>query len=455
MDEIRILGTLNIGYGFSRQNFEAAFAWKPDYVVAQGTSADPGPWFLGSGYLDPGVVSLRRDFQNILLPSLRRKVPVITSAGHPSGADAQLEPTLEIVNDIARDHELRFRAAVISGELTKEYVLEKIRQGVKIRRLVDHPRLVEYLGPEEVSRAERIVAQMGPEPIMAALDRGVEVVITGRALDTGLYMAPLVRHGADRGLAAHMGKVMECGAVATDLGGFDSLFGIMRKDHFVVKPADPNRRCTVLSVSGHAFYERADPSRELNPGGALDVSGAVYEQVDERSVKVSGSQWHPAGYTVKLEGAARVGWRAIAIAGIRDPGAVGQIDAILEAVRARVEEHFGPDYEHRLLFRVYGKDGVMGESEPQKEITSHELCVIVDVVAPTQDLAMDICSFSRANMTMAHFPGRITTAGNIASPFAPREIPCGAVYVYNIWHLLSLDDPLEPFPVRIVDFPYR
>ena len=57
---------------------------------------------------------------------------------------------------------------------------------------------------------------------------------------------------------------------------------------------------------------------EENPGGILDISSANYEQNDEQTVKVSGSRWIPAPYTLKVEGASQVGYRTICICGIRD-----------------------------------------------------------------------------------------------------------------------------------------
>jgi hypothetical protein len=47
------------------------------------------------------------------------------------------------------------------------------------------------------------------------------------------------------------------------------------------------------------------------------------------------------------------------------------------------------------------------------------------------------------------FEGRMSTAGNLAFPFSPADIPCGPTYRFNVYHLVELDDPLECFPIRI------
>ena len=69
--------------------------------------------------------------------------------------------------------------------------------------------------------AERIVALIGPEPVMAALDRGVDGVITGRALDIGLFMALPMLRGIPTAVAAHRRQaagVRRPGAGARRLG---------------------------------------------------------------------------------------------------------------------------------------------------------------------------------------------------------------------------------------------
>jgi hypothetical protein len=51
------------------------------------------------------------------------------------------------------------------------------------------------------------------------------------------------------------------------------------------------------------------------------------------------------------------------------------------------------------------------------------------------------------------YPGRKTTAGNLAVPFSPVEVEVGPSFAYSIWHALPVDDPLAPFPARIETYP--
>jgi len=104
-----------------------------------------------------------------------------------------------------------------------------------------------------------------------------------------------------------------------------------------------------------------------------------------------------------------------------------------------------------MIFHVYGKNGVMGEVETQKNITSNELCAILEVAAQSLGIATEICSRARTELLHFSYKGRIATSGNIALPFTPLEIPLGSVYKFNVYRLMEIDDPCEPFPIEIYE----
>ncbi len=130
---------------------------------------------------------------------------------------------------------------------------------------------------------------MGVEPFIRALEAGAEVIIAGRACDDVIFAALPIMKGFDKGLSLHMGKILECAglsAIPYDLG--EPLVGRVRKDHFVVEPGHGKHRCTTVSVAGHSLYERGDPCIQPGPGGVNDLTHSAFEQLDERSVKVTG-----------------------------------------------------------------------------------------------------------------------------------------------------------------------
>ncbi|HEX3030685.1 MAG TPA: 3-methylaspartate ammonia-lyase, partial [Bacillota bacterium] len=207
---------------------------------------------------------------------------------------------------------------------------------------------------------------------------------------------------------------------------------------------------TTLSVAAHTLYEKTDPYFLPGPGGQLDLTQTQFHQQTERVVKVTGSRYIPAEkYTIKLEGAKRIGFRTVSIAGIRDPIMISQIDQIVQGVRDRVEDNFRErKMNYNLDFRIYGKNGVMGVLEPNQKIQGHELGIIIEAVAATQETANTVCSFARSTMLHYGYEGRIATAGNLAFPYSPSDFKAGEVFVFNVYHLLEVASPLELFPIH-------
>ena len=144
-------------------------------------------------------------------------------------------------------------------------------------------------------------------------------------------------------------------------------------------------------------------------------------------------------YTVKLEGVKSTGYRTISIAGIRDPILIDGIDAVLDAAIRQVRDRTG--FAGTLRVHVYGKNGVMGALEPQKNPSSHELGLVMEAIAPDPEEADTVCSLLRSTLLHIGYPGRISTAGNLALLYSPSDISCGQVYEFNIYHLMEVDDP--------------
>jgi hypothetical protein len=436
-----------LGYGIPARSMEEGLKRQPDVLAVDAGSTDPGPYYLGAGVPFTNRRAFTRDLTMILEAAHARRLPVLVGSAGGSGGRPHLEYTLEVYREICREHGYRFRTAVIGADVDKAWLKRQIARG-RVTPLDVGTELTDA----EVDRSARIVAQMGVEPFLRALDLGAEVVIAGRACDAAVMAAPAIRAGFDRALAYHLGKILECGgAAAYPRHGSDSLLGVLERDSFVVEPPNPDKVCTVASVAAHSLYERSDPYRLALPGGAVDLVAARFTQDTPRAVRVSGTRWIAApAYTLKLEGATRVGFRTITIAGIRDPLLIAEIDTYVETVRGRVAETYPPD-GYRLLFHVYGRDGVMGRLEPVREIRGHELALVIEVVADDPEVSAAVLALARSVALHATYPGRKAIAGNLAFPFSPSDLKAGDAYEFNVHHLVAVDDPLELFPVEIVD----
>lgn len=447
MNEIRILAPVGmLGYGIPEASFNAGMAMNPHAIVIDAGSTDAGPHKLGAGVGIVSKIAAKKDFDMMLTAGLAKHIPVIVGSAGGSGGQPHIKWTLEVVEELAAERGWKLRVAVINGTADKEWLKDRLRAG-RITPMTGVPDLT----IEDINQATEIVAQMGHEPFLEALDKGVDLIIAGRAYDPTMTVAACVHNGNHNlGLSYHMGKIIECGCLCTIPGGPDAIMGILYEDSFVIQSLNPVRKCTPLSVAAHTLYEKEHPYHLAGPGGVLDLENCTFEQLEDNAVRVRGSQFVPDKiYRVKLEGAKLAGYRSIFIGALRDPLAVRAVDEIIGAGRYLangIMKQLGLTDEQVFMdFKVYGRDGVMSERETVKQVTSHELCVVAEFVAPTQEQAAAICAKARAGMMHFHYTGRKATAGNLALPFAPSDFAVGPTYQFNVYHLVEVDDPIAFF----------
>lgn len=451
MKELRVLSpTAILGYGFPMESFVEGMKRKPHVIAVDAGSTDPGPYYLGAGKSFTDRNSVKRDLEIMIPAALEAGIPVIVGTAGGSGGRPHVELTADIIREIAREKQLSFKLAVIQSEFDKEFVKENLRAG-NITPLYPAKQITE----EELDESVRIVAQMGEEPFMEALENGADVILAGRSYDPSVFAALAIKEGFNKGLAIHMGKILECAAIAALPGsGSDSMFGYLQEDSFVLEPLSPIRKCTTLSVAAHTLYEKTNPYVLPGPGGAINLHETRFEQIDENKVRVSGSRFVPTeDYFVKLEGVKRVGYRTISCAGVKDPIMISKIGIITQSVRERVENNFEAYgiKDFFLDFKIYGKNGVMAMFDGVDEPAGNELMIIIEAVADTQEQADTICGFARSTMLHFGYEGRISTAGNLAFPFSPSDAKMGEVFAFNVYHLMKVDDPKSLFPVEYFD----
>ncbi|MBC8535958.1 acyclic terpene utilization AtuA family protein [Feifania hominis] len=443
--EYKILSpTAILGYGFPMESFERGMAQKPDLIAVDAGSTDPGPYYLGAGVSFTDRSAVKRDLEVMITAGIEHNIPVVVGTAGGSGGESHLQWCKQIIEEIAAEHSLHFKLAVIHAQFKKEDVKAALAEG-RVKPLEPAPELLF----SDVDEASCIVGQMGIEPIIKALDGGAQVVLAGRAYDPSNFAAPAVRAGYDKALAIHLGKILECAAIAATPGsGSDCMLGTLGEDYFCVEPLNPARKCTTVSVAAHTLYEKTNPYILPGPGGSLDLRECKFEQASEGKVKVSGTKFVPTErYTIKLEGAKLVGYRTVSIAGMRDPIGISQIDNITAAVRERVEDNFREsNFKYYLNFTIYGRDGVMGALEPDRAV-GKEIGIVIEAVADTQALADTICAFARSTMLHFGYEGRIATAGNLAFPYSPSDFHAGEVYGFCLYHIIEVDDPCAMFPV--------
>jgi hypothetical protein len=453
--EIRVLAATGvIGAGFKIESLNRGIALEPTFIACDAGSTDSGPAYLGSGKPKLSREACARDLRLLLKARDALKVPLIIGSCGTSGRDVGVDWMAQLAREIAGEERLHFKAALIRSDQSTAYLKQRLAEQ-RIRPLFPAPPI-----SEQVIESSHIVGMMGTEPIQAALAAGADVVLAGRASDSALYAAIPLTLGADAGLSWHAAKTLECGAACAVVPAADGMFARIREDHFDIEPLDLNARCTPQTIAAHTLYENANPFLLTEPSGVIDTEQAEYHALCDRVVRVTGSRFREATqYTVKLEGSQLVGYQSVVIGGIRDPNIIRALDTLLPKAQtffdARIAELFPGQMtknDYDINYRIYGRDGVMGQLEPLRaSAPGYEVGVLITITAPTQDLANKIATFVShvsAHLPIPEYQGIISS---IAYPFSPPELPRGAVYRFSVNHVVLPDDPCEMFRTELVE----
>ncbi len=447
---IKILSPCGIlGYGFPTNSFERGMEMKPDAIIVDAGSTDAGPHKLGANVAIVSKTACKKDLKRLIIGANKLNIPLIIGSSGGSGAKAHVNWTLNIIDEIIRENNLfHIKQAVVWADIDKELIINEINND-EIEPLGEN---VPSLTKEILDNTTGVVAQMGVEPIIEALKTDAQIIVCGRAYDPAIFAAFGIYKGFDSALSYHLGKILECGALCCDPGTTkDCMMGELHNSYFDVFSTNENRKCSTTSVAAHTFYEKDHPYLLHGPGIIQDLSMCEFTQIDNNTVRVSGSKLENTNpYMIKLEGARKVAYRTFVIAGVRDPLLIEKIEEVEELVKESVVTQYSEidKSKYKIGFYNYGKNGVMGDLETNTSI-SHELGILFEVVANTQELASAICASLRSTFMHYGYEGRKSTAGNLAFPFAPSDVEFGAVYEFSVYHLMKVNDPSILFPVEI------
>ena len=445
-----LVGTINVivpvgalGAGVRPDEIKYGLSAGAQVIASDAGSTDSGASYLALGMSKYSRDAVKRDLLVLMEAQAEGRIPLLIGSCGTAGGDKGLEWTRDIAAEVAAELGLSPRIAVLHCEQDRAVLKAKNAQG-KIHPLPPSG----SLSDETIDDCEHIVAVMGPEPYIAALKDGADIVLGGRTTDTAVLAAlPLFCH-APAAMAWHAGKVAECGAQCTvNPGNGAGVFLHIGKDSFDVEPLSLNNHCDPHSVSAHMLYENGDPFRLTEPGGVLDVSQARYQQLDKRTVRVSGSRWERTPYTMKLEGAAAGPFQTIMLIGIEDPEVLSQLDVFHERLSAalhdRVSRTLGDKAgNYDISLRIYGWNAVSGRPVPKDAPSPREVGVLCVITAETQALATQIAKV--CNPYFFHFP--IKNGIELPSygfAFSPADIERGRVYEFKLNHVVETEDPME------------
>lgn len=391
-DTFRILSpTAILGYGFPEASLRRALTEPIDLIAVDAGSVDAGPYYLAMGKAYVGKAALRRDLRLLLAASREAGCPLIVGSAGFSGEGSQLEVVAGLVRGLISEQWAgSCRMAVIPSDIDPAWVLAH-RADLEPLGRMESP-------VDEAVRGSRIVAQIGIDPFITALDNGADVILAGRAYDPAVFAAAPIRQGFDPGICYHAAKILECGAIACDPGsGSDCLVAELTRDGEArISSPNPRRRVTVRSIAAHTLYEKSHPSSFALPGGRLDIAETEFFTIDEQRAGFRGSRFHAGKRSLKIEGAAPKGHRVVSVLALS-----------------------GTPEECPVGVFVYGFNGVETHRPGNGE---NEWGLVVTTLADDAQEAADALAFVRSTLLHFGYTGRLSTAGNLAFPFSPSDL---------------------------------
>src|SRR5262249_40173174 len=185
-------------------------------------------------------------------------------------------------------------------------------------------------------------AYLGARPIADALAQGADIVITGRVADASLTVGPAMREFGwawddwDRLSAASIaGHLIECGAQVCggvwchwrgvkDWADIGYPFVDLAEDGTFTISSDAGPGVNRETLIEQLLYEVGDPLKYLTPDVVADFTSVSLEAVDERTMRVRGTEGDEATSTYKVSIAYRDGFTASGTLVIAGPDAAAK-----------------------------------------------------------------------------------------------------------------------------------
>jgi hypothetical protein len=237
---------------------------------------------------------------------------------------------------------------------------------------------------------------LGAGPIVEALDRGADIVITGRVTDTGLTLAPMIHRFGwswvdwDKLAAGTVaGHIIECGAQCTggnclvdweriphmDDPGYPIVEVEPSGDFIVTKHAGTGGRVNVATVTEQLVYEMGDPREYITPDCIADFTSMRLEQVGKDRVGVTGVRGGPTTDSLKVSIAYSWGYKAVGTLVYVWPEAVKKAKKADRILRQRLRR-LGLEFD-QILTELVGVNATHGRlaGSPDPDIPEVQLRV--------------------------------------------------------------------------------
>ena len=285
-----------------------------------------------------------------ILPICKEKgIKVITNGGgvNPSGC-------AEAILKVAEKLNVRgVKIAIVDGDNIKDRLDDLISEGEELKNM--------ETGEPIVTVKDKLLSAnvyLGAAPIVEALTKDADIVITGRTTDTGLTLAPMIyefdwpmRNYDLMSAGTVAGHILECGGQASGgnfLGdwksielaniGFPIAEAYQNGEVIVTKHENLDGKVSDETVSEQLVYEIGDPKNYITPDCIADFTSIKLEDLGENRVKVYGVKGEAATETYKVSCSYDDGFSASASLTYSWPEALTKAKAADKILRKRLEK---------------------------------------------------------------------------------------------------------------------
>ena len=310
-------------------------------IMQKQRSRDPS-----AGYAKDFVPLMKQ----ILPACVERNIRVTANAG-----GVNVEGCANAVREVARELGLagKVRIGIVTGDNIMAGIDGMLARGIELRNMDTNEPLSTVR-----NRIQSANVYLGAGPIVEALDRGAQIVITGRATDTGLTLAPLMHEFAwapddwnklSAGTIA--GHIIECGAQASGGNcqyewrsvpnlanvGFPIVEAAPDGTFVITKHERTGGWVIIPSIKEQLVYEMGDPREYITPDCVADFTKVRLEYEGRDRVRVYGIEGRPATEFFKVSISYSAGFKAVGTLVYSWPEAYDKAQTADKMLRARLD----------------------------------------------------------------------------------------------------------------------
>jgi hypothetical protein len=291
------------------------------------------------------------------IPSLMERIlPVCKEAGIKvitNGGGVNPESCANAILDVAKKLDIKdLKVAVVLGDNIKDRIDEIIEAGCELNNM--------ETGDSIIPIKDNLLSAnvyFGAKPIVEALQKGADIVITGRTTDTGLTLAPMIyEFGWDwqnydlMSAGTVAGHILECGGQASGgnfLGDWQSIDLV--NIGFPIAEAYPNGEVIITkheslggkvsfeTVAEQLVYEIGDPEQYITPDCVADFTSIKLEDLGNNRVKVYDVKGKPETEFFKVSCSFADGYSASGQLTYTWPQALTKAEAADKILRERLQ----------------------------------------------------------------------------------------------------------------------